>query len=509
MTTGTLTGRRAASRTTGAARRRVVSYNRVSSDRGDSTNSAAVNWGAVDRAVDRQIEDAEVAAEVADLGPIDHHYRDSGASASEFRTKERDEWTDLLDDIATGTVAWVLVWVLDRIIRDMDDLQALLRLCRKHDTKILQTYSGTVVNPHDPDSVMVAQFQGAVAANAAAKTSMRQLRKKESMASKGLPAGGRRAFGYTAGYLAQHEDEAPIVRELADRFLAGESLSSLAKWLTAEGIPTPQGGKWTGPNLRGMLKGPHLAGLRTHRTRADREAGRPGKVYPAVWAPHAILTRETHDAIVDTLNNPARRPKGSGNARRWLLTGIATCATCGAPCLVKISGSGHKGYACRTGRHVFRSAELVERTVEAIVVERLSRMDASGLFVDDAALAELADLRDRREALGRRWDSYVAAVATMDPEAYAAATSQLRADMDALDAEVKGAEGAVKRASRVLDGATGPGAGAAWFGTGDTPGWDLSRRRAIVAEVVTVELIGGRRGSVFDPEDVVVKPRED
>lgn len=507
MTTGTLTGRRAASHV-GAARRRVVSYNRVSSDRGDSTNSAAVNWGAVDRAVDRQVEDAEDAAELNDLGPVDHHYRDSGASASEFRTKERDEWTELLEDIASGTVAWVLVWVLDRIIRDMDDLQALLRLCRKHDTKILQTYSGTVVNPHDPDSVMVAQFQGAVAANAAAKTSMRQLRKKQSMATKGLPAGGRRAFGYEPGYVAQRPDEAAIVRDLADRFLAGESLRSLAAWLTAEGIPTPQGGKWSGPNLRGMLAGPHLAGLRTHRTKADREAGLPGTVHKAVWADHAILTRETHDHIVALLADPTRRPKGSGNARKWLLTGIATCAACGEPCLVKHGGSGKLGYACRTGRHVHRSAEHVERTVEAVVVERLSRMDASGLFADDTALAVLADLRERREALGRRWDSYVAAVATMDPEAYTAATNQLRADMGALDAEVTAAEAHVKRASRVLDGATGPEAARAWFGTGEAPGWPLSRRRAIIAELVTVELVGGRRGNAFNPEDVVVRPRE-
>lgn len=517
MSTATLTGRRAATREVITTRRRVVSYERVSNDRGDATSAAATKWGVVDRAVERQAEDAHDAAALHDLGKVDAHYVDSGQSASEYRAKERDRWTDLLADIATGEIGWVLVWVLDRIIRDMDDLQTLLRVCKQHGVMILQTYSGTVINPHDPDSVMVAQFQGAVAANAAAKTSMRQLRKKASMAEKGVPHGGRRRFGYLDGMAEEHPGEAPIVRDLVSRFLAGESLRSLAAWLNDNHVPTvsteyriaatARDGKprpaatWSGPNLRDLLAGPHLAGLRVHHGAVIGEGKWP-----------ALIPVETHDHVVAMLNNPARRPKGSGNARKWLLSGLMVCDECGAPCRAKPEAITAKGrtvpasYYCVTGRHAHRRIDRVDDLVVDLIVERLTMHDTAGLFTDDEAAGELSRLREARAAVATRLEEYAEAAADMSPAAYAKATNRIERELDALDVAIIEATTQVRQASRVLKGATGPGAAEAW------EGWTLSRRRAIIAELAEVRLRGGRHnvtptGTRFNPDDVVVNWR--
>jgi len=494
MTAATLTGRPAATRTGTRTRGRVVSYERISRFRA----TVGANSAEVARGVDRQAEDSDRLA--AEYGwAVDEHYTDNDRSASEYATKERERFADLLDDVAAGQIAVILVWVLDRIVRDPRDLETLMDLCRAHRVRLIQTASGSEVDPANPESVLHARISGAVAAYEAAKASMRQRRRMESAVAAGTPHGGRRRFGYEPGMTEVREGEAAIIRDLVSRFLAGESLYALAKGLTDAGIPTANGGKWTGPNLRGLLGGPHLAGFRVHQ----------GKVVgKGTWP--AILPVETHDHVRALLANPARRPKGSGNARRWLLSGLMVCDTCGAPCRARpatTTAKGHRvpaSYYCTTGRHVHRRADLVDRAVEKAVVARLTRHDASGLFVDDTAAAEVIRLREAREALDARMDEYVAAVATMAPAAYAAATNRLQADMDALDVALIGAATEVRQASRVLAGATGPGAAEAWAG------WSLARKRSIIAELAEVRLIGGRQGTTpkgtrFNPDDVVLR----
>ncbi len=73
-------------------------------------------------------------------------------------------------------------------------------------------------------------------------------------AEAGLPHGGfRRPFGYDDDKISVREDEAQIVRTLAERYLAGESLRSLAVWLDDQGVRTVAGGTWRSPTLRAML----------------------------------------------------------------------------------------------------------------------------------------------------------------------------------------------------------------------------------------------------------------
>jgi DNA invertase Pin-like site-specific DNA recombinase len=511
MTTTTPT--RSGTATTTAAPGRVVAYNRISRFR-EAVGATSVE---VTRATDRQEMDANRYAAEAGWSAVDEHYTDTGRSASEYRTKARERFADLLDAVATGQVAVILVWVLDRIVRDPRDLETLMDLCRLHGVRIIQTASGSELDPNNPESILHARISGAVAAYEAAKTSMRQRRRMEAAVAAGAPHGGRRRFGYEPGMAEIREAEASVIRELVTRFLAGESLRSLAKWLTDNGVDTPGAedrrakGKapavWTGPNLRGMLAGPHLAGLRVHKGAV---------VGPGSWP--AILDMATHEDVVATLNNPDRRPAGAGNARRWLLSGLATCAECGTPVRARPAHTTRKGhtippsYYCPTGRHVHRRADYVDREVELAVVGRLARYDASGLLADNTDEAEVIRLRDARAALDERYAAYVAEADTMTPKAYAAATARLEATMAALDVQIAEARATAHTASRVLAEAAGPEAAARWFGKGDRAGWDLSRKRAIIAELCTVELVGGRTnttptGTRFNPSDVDVKFR--
>lgn len=459
--------------------------------------------GAPEIAVGTDRQNADNAAAADERGvPIRARFSDRGRSASRFRTSERPEWLALLDEIRSGVVTHLFVWVLDRIIRDDEDRVALIKACREGGAVIVQSGTGTVVDPDDPDSVFLATVMGAVAVLEIEKMSKRIRRFKQEQAEAGLPHGGRRWFGYQAGNMIPDPVEASIYRDLVGRLLGGEALHSLAASLTAAGVPTVAGGKWTGPNLRRLLANPRYAGRRIHKGE-DIGAG--------AWEP--LIDEATLASVARRLGDPARRTT-TGNARVYLLAGLGVCATCGVQLRGRpLHGSTHKGddygdraYSCKSGRHVHRSVALVDAVVEALVIERLSRVDMSGVLTDDADADEARALSVDRDAVRARLDALADDYAdgVLSGAAYAKATSRVEAKLADLDERISVASDNARKPVAILNGMTGEGARAAWANA------DLGRRRALVGLLFArVALRGGGRGGRggFTPECVEVEWR--
>ena len=113
---------------------------------------------------------------------------------------------------------------------------------------------------------MMLRVLGAVAAHESASKSRRIKRKNDERAAAGLPnVSGNRPFGYEADWITVVEDEAAALREVVERFLAGESQRSLCSWLDDQGIKTAAGGTWRTSQLATTLKNPRYAGLLVHR----------------------------------------------------------------------------------------------------------------------------------------------------------------------------------------------------------------------------------------------------
>ena len=60
-------------------------------------------------------------------------------------------------------------------------------------------------------------------------------------------------------------DEAQIIRDLADRYLAGESLRSLATWLDEQGVVHGRRRAVAHPDPARVLASGRIAGLRDHQ----------------------------------------------------------------------------------------------------------------------------------------------------------------------------------------------------------------------------------------------------
>ena len=137
-------------------------------------------------------------------------------------------------------------------------------------------------------------------------------RKMLEIAEAGLPhMGGTRPFGFLADRITHDPDEAQVIRQLADRALAGESLPSLGRWLDESDIRTVTGKHWRTPIIRGMLLSPRMS------ESASTAASRSG---PAAWEP--IITPEQGRGTAPHTH----RPRATHQPNRAVATCCPACA---------------------------------------------------------------------------------------------------------------------------------------------------------------------------------------
>lgn len=288
--------------------------------------------------------------------------------------------------------------------------------------------------------------QLAAAAYESDRLSTRVKRGKRLKAGKGETNGTHRPFGFEPDRMTVRESEAAIIREIADRILAGDARDTqdaLARELTARGIRTATGREWSSQSLRQTMTSPHINGWVTHRGEKIKQS-RP-----------AILDDITAGRLTALY---AARRRGRPISTRYLLSGIARCGRCGKPLVGRPranmrpydDGSVRRQYWCQyrpayggcqgisvdqraldgrvrdmtvgiladprhaaavaaaAAEHADQAAELDRQIAEldelAVALStRLGRREIS-LARYDAAVgpldAELAELRGRREALG-------------------------------------------------------------------------------------------------------------
>jgi site-specific DNA recombinase len=347
-------------------------YARISSD------GAGTGLG-----VDRQLQDCRKLA--AGLGwQIAEEYVDNDVSA--FTGKPRPGYGRMLDDLRDGLRDAVLVYHLDRLTRRPIELEGFLEVVDAAKVRHVQSVTGGT-NLGSGDGLLVARIMGAVAANESATKSRRIRRKHEQLAASGLPNGGaHRPFGYEPDRVTVRDDEAAVIRTLAERFLAGESLRSLVVWLNATGTPTVTGGGWKSTTVSGLLRSPRIAGLREHRGQVVGEA---------VWEP--IISETEHRRVLARFEDAAA--SGRRSPRRYLLSGLLRCGKCGGT-LFSSARVASRRYVCLSGPDHGGCGKLtvvagpVEELVAAAVLFRLDTKELAdtlaGRFADNAQAAELS-----------------------------------------------------------------------------------------------------------------------
>lgn len=377
--------------------------------------------------VERQEEDCRALA--ARLGwKVAEVYADNDVSAYD-RRKRRPQWLRMLDDLAAGKRDGVLVYDLDRVARQPKDLEALIEIVEDR-ALANAVVTGDIDLSTDNGKFMARLFVN-VANKASADTSRRTIRKHEQLVAKGLPNGGERPYGYGALTGAVREDgrpaidvarvvpeEAEVIREMARRFLAGESFRAIARDLNERGVTTSRGGKWSNVQVRRTITNPRVAGLRAHRKVVVREG---------TWEP--ILDRKTWESVCLIAKDASRRTT-DGKARKHLLGGLMRCGACGGNVSTGTTPNG-PAYRCKEG-HIQRKMAFVDEFIIGKIVWRLSMEDAQAALAPDPS-GELASLAAEAVALRAKIDALWEAFDGASP----LQARKLREKTGALEAEIE------------------------------------------------------------------------
>jgi len=206
----------------------------------------------------------------------------------------------------------------------------------------------------------------------------------------GLPHSGKARWGYVYDQ-GQHihipdPDTAPLVTETFRRYVAGESIYSLVRWLNGEGSTTSTGHPWSDRSLRRTLDSGFHAGFVPYQGTLHPGAHQ-ALITPAVWARFQACRRE-------------RSNHGRTERSQYLLSGLVRCALCDGSMQAGQFGNGHTAkYRCRRGKETgvhdggYITASFVEAEVHAWLATIADDVDTAS-----AAAVAAAATRTRRRA---------------------------------------------------------------------------------------------------------------
>ncbi|SMG06841.1 Site-specific DNA recombinase [Corynebacterium pollutisoli] len=356
-------------------------------------------------------------------------------SASRYARKARHAWDEVMDAIKERRVDAVLTWEASRATRDLAVYGQLREACAAHGVR--WGYSGTLYDLRDRSDRFRTGLDMLMAEDEAARTSERVQRSMRAMADRGQPH-GKLLYGYTRTYgpnrelisIDPHPEQAPIVQEIYQRTLAGDSLYAIAQSLNKRGIPTRrpvrnprrEGQGWITQSIKQVLKNPAYAGLRVHQGEV---------VGPAAW--DGLINHEDWEKVQTIFLDPKRKTRTGDTTARHLLSGIATCGVCGSAMLTNKQYAGRNKdkngnliptkdrdtyltYLCKgpngtSGFHVSMKEEHLDLLVTEAILARLERPDFLPALGEgdrvreeerEALLAEIAELQAWLEKVRER-----------------------------------------------------------------------------------------------------------
>jgi site-specific DNA recombinase len=425
-------------------------------------------------------------------------FEDEGFSGASLR---RPALERLRDRAVEGRFEVLLCHAPDRLARRYAYQVLLLEELQRAGVEVI--FAKEPARSGTPEDELMRQFQGMIAEYERAQIAERCRRGKLHRARAGAVSVLARApYGYRYVKKSEHGDaayeidetEAPVLREIFRRYTEdGESIATVARWLSAQSIPTRTGKTgWNTATIWGMLRNPAYAGQaaygKTHGTgqpvRETRHARQQGQrsahstreeaaaeQWLTITVP-ALVSAEQFALVQSQLKRNSRfSPRNT--CRPSLLQGILVCRECGYAyyrCSTRSqNGKLREYYRCSgTDGHRRPEGRVCEnRPVRLDEVDDLVWTRVLSLLEDPSLIEaeidrRLSTLRDAHPATGRRdglqrdltraqsalrrlLDGYQEQLVTLDelrartPE-LRKRESTLQAQLAALDAELHDAE---------------------------------------------------------------------
>ena len=398
---------------------KVAAYARVSTEKEEQEDS-----------FERQVEHyKQMIASKPDWKYVDI-YADPGISGT--RAEKRPDFLRMIEDCRAGKIQKILVKSISRFARNTVDALNYIRELK--DLGISVYFESENIDTLTPGGEVLLTILAAMAEQESRTISsnikwayQRKFQNGDIVLNTGLMLGYRKVGKDDDGHdvFEIYEEEAEIVRRIYREFIAGYSITRIAKRLKEDGIKTKLGKdtwchstlesiltneKYTGNALRGKTWKPDV--LTKYRQKND------GKKAPIYYV------EDTHPAIIDKdmfelAKKEMERRRGTkeqvvGGGRftsRYAFSGLVECGTCGGRLRrhMRTMGSGKKvaSWGCATrivnGRKACDSHHINETVLEATYLAALNDLiENAGTVVDVIKEgAGLAMEPDNRAALAQ------------------------------------------------------------------------------------------------------------
>ena len=361
-------------------------------------------------------------------------FTDDGVSATASRPEDRAGWKALL--AADGFDA-VIIWKVDRLARKVLDFL--------HVDAVLQARGAGLIAVEDPIDMTTPMGRAfatilAVFGEMEAEAIRARVRAARAhLLTEGRWPGGGIPYGYMSAtnpggagrILVKDPERIGWLGEIAMRALLGETVSAIARRLTAEGAPLPRrsqaGRAWNRQTVDGLLRNPVLAGMTPRNPGRARSAGRPDPAAvacdasgePVIDESLALMTVAEFTELQEMLaarDVPQARKAGERQATSPFLSRVARCDDCG---VYMCRGTNQKKpvLSCPRCRQTQGRDALDPYLIRRLLRERGSELLGTATVrehwrragADDDArrevlLSQLGSLRIRRGTVGLRFD---------------------------------------------------------------------------------------------------------
>ncbi len=355
----------------------------------------------------------------------------------------RPDYARMLTDLRAGTIDGAVVYDLDRLTRDLRDLEDAI--------EVAELYGRPIVGPGvdlTTDYGRANARAQAVAANKASQdTSRRVTRAHRHQAERGIPVGSTRPFGWKDDKRTLEPVEAEAIRSAVRRIIQGVPIPAIVREWNDAGLRGTRGARWQKTTMIQMLRNPRLCGLRgravqtpngnrqvakrmevvTRRTRVDGQA----TAVPVVGQWEPIISVEDWQAMIAVIGDRTIASRGH-NARRYLLTSIAKCGLCGhsMTCIPPAGTRTSRTYHCPSTAQggcgkIARNGVKVEEFVLAAVFAKVA-METARATAEMGPWARQSELDDVQRTIAETNAAWTARPRQIGPQDYFPVIAELR-----------------------------------------------------------------------------------
>lgn len=196
------------------------------------------------------------------------------------------------------------------------------------------------------------------------------------------------AYHITKNGIEIDVETAPIVHEIFDRVIAGDSFSVISRDLNGRGIPGALGGKWCAPRIRETIGNEKYTGnamLQKHyrNNHLEKKKCRNTGELPMFYAEEthpAIIDNDTFNAAQTVLEKLHEAAKNRPAPKHSDFTGKIYCPHCGKN-YKRTKSSGTVGWNCSTylsqGKAYCHGKKIPETTLQAVCASVLGIQEYS------------------------------------------------------------------------------------------------------------------------------------